>query len=124
LENGYAELASVETAMLEEFSNFEKTRSLKSNLAYACGFESMALAMGHWLIKDKEYLFAGSGARVASLILWHFVEEIEHKNVAFDAYQAVYGNYFYRVYATLFTTFHVIKHSRRAYQLMLKKEGL
>ena len=40
-------------------------------------------------MKDREFLFAGSDTRVASLILWHFVEEIEHKNVAFDAYQAM-----------------------------------
>lgn len=121
---GYPGLRDIEAQMKQEFASFEKDRSLKFNLAYACGFETMALGVGHWLVRDRDYLFAGSDTRVASLVLWHFVEEIEHKSVAFDAYQAVYGDYFYRVYATFFATLHVMKFSRRAYRLMLKKDGL
>ena len=121
---GYTELLDVEAQMTEEFAEFDQNRSLKFNLAYACGFESMALGIGHWLVRDREYLFGGSDTRVASLILWHFIEEVEHKNVAFDAYQAVYGNYFYRVFGTFYATAHVVKFSRRAYQAMLKRDGL
>lgn len=124
IENGYSELLDVEAQMQKDFSHFEKNRSHKFNLAYAAGFESMALGIGHWLVRDREYLFGKSDPRVASLILWHFVEEIEHKNVAIDAYNAVYGNYFYRVSGILFATLHVMKCSRKAYQAMLKKDGL
>jgi predicted metal-dependent hydrolase len=124
IKQGYPELLGIEEQMKADFAHFEKNRSLKFNLAYACGFESMALGIGHWLVNNRDSLFGGSDSRVASLILWHFVEEIEHKNVAFDAYQTVYGNYFYRVYGTLFATAHVVKYSRKAYQAMLKKDGL
>lgn len=121
---GYEGLRDVEAQMHEEFTRFDKERSLKFNLAYACGFESMALGIGHWLVRDREYLFGGSDTRVASLILWHFIEEVEHKNVAFDAYQAVHGGWLYRVFGTVYATAHVMKFSRRAYLLMLKKDGL
>lgn len=121
---GYTGLLDIEARMQKEFAHFDSKRSLKFNLAYACGFESMALGIGHWLVRDREYLFAGSDTRVASLILWHFIEEVEHKNVAFDAYQAVYGDYFYRLYGTLYATAHVMKFSREAYRVMLKKDGL
>lgn len=124
VENGYTELRDIEAEMKQEFGQFETQRSLKFNLAYACGFESMALGIGHWLVRDREYLFGGSDSRVASLVLWYFVEEIEHKNVAFDAYQAVYGGWLYRLYGTFYATAHVIKFSRRAYKVMLKKDGL
>ena len=124
IDKGYTELLDVEAQMKKEFAEFDQKRSLKFNLAYACGFESMALGIGHWLVRDREYLFGGSDTRVASLILWHFIEEVEHKNVAFDAYQAVYGNYFYRVFGTIYATAHVVKFSRRAYQAMLKRDGL
>ena len=124
IDQGYTELLDVEAQMKKEFAEFDQKRSLKFNLAYACGFESMALGIGHWLVRDREYLFGGSDTRVASLILWHFIEEVEHKNVAFDAYQAVYGNYFYRVFGTIYATAHVVKFSRRAYQAMLKRDGL
>lgn len=124
ISQGYPELLAIEEQMKADFAHFETNRSLTFNLAYACGFESLALGIGHWLVKNRDYLFGGSDSRVASLILWHFVEEIEHKNVAFDAYQAVYGNYFYRVFGTLFATLHVVKYSRKAYQAMLKNDGL
>ena len=84
----------------------------------------MALGIGHWLIKEREYLFGDSDSRVASLILWHFVEEIEHKNVAIDTYNHIYGDYWYRIYGMIFATLHVIKFSRKAYKVMLKKDGL
>jgi len=124
IQNGYTELVEIEHLMQETYQQLEKRRSHKFCMAYAAGFESMALAVGHWLINDRKFLFEGSDARVASLILWHFVEEIEHKNVAFDAYQAVYGGYFTRVYAMFYATLHVMKFSRLAYKVMLKKDGL
>ncbi|MFT6310448.1 MAG: putative metal-dependent hydrolase [Porticoccus sp.] len=124
IEGGYPELREIEAEFKADYLDFETNRSLKFNLAYACGFESIALALGHWLVKDREFLFANSDPRVASLILWHFVEEIEHKNVAFDAYQAVYGNYLYRIYGTIFAMRHLMKISRRAYRVLLKRDGL
>lgn len=120
---GYDEISVLEQQMLDEYTHFEKTKSLKFNLAYAAGFESMALTVGHWLIKNRDYLFGGSDSRVASLILWHFVEELEHKCAAYDAYQAAYGNYWSRLYGTLFAALHVMKFSRRGYIIMMKKDG-
>ncbi len=122
--NGYVELAEVERKLSEDYKRMEENRSLKFNLAYAAGFESMALGIGHWLIRDREHLFGDSDTKVASLILWHFVEEIEHKNVAIDAYNYVYGDYFYRIYGMLYSTFHILKYSRIAYKLMLERDGL
>lgn len=124
INNGYEDLKDIEAEMATEFASFEKERSLKFNVAYACGFETMALGIAHWLINNREELFAESDKRVSSLILWHFIEEIEHKNVAFDVYQTLYGGFFYRLYATIFAALHVIKFSRKAYQTMLKKDGL
>ena len=67
--------------------------------------------------------FGGSDSRVASLVLWHFVEEIEHKTAALDVYNAVFGDYFYRLYGLFYASFHVMAMSRRAYRSMLKKDG-
>lgn len=121
---GYDELPKLEQYMADSFAGFLKNKSLAFHLTYAAGFESMALAVGHWLINDREFLFGGADTRVASLILWHFVEEIEHKNAALDVYNAVVGKYFYRVYGLLYASFHIMFHSRRAYRSMLKADGL
>lgn len=124
IERGYPGLHEVEEQLEQSFDRLLKDKSLEWHLAYAAGFESMALAVGHWLVNNRERLFGGSDTRVASLILWHFVEELEHKNAALDVYQSVVGKYFLRVYMIWYATFHVIKYTRRSYVVMLKKDGL
>jgi uncharacterized protein len=42
-------------------------------------------------------LFAGANEKMRTLWLWHCAEETEHKAVAFDVYQAVGGNYVWRI---------------------------
>ncbi len=112
---GYPELRGHEAEMERSYARLLERRSLRFHLAYAAGFETMALAVGHWLVNDREYLFGGSDPRVASLVLWHFVEEIEHKNAALDVYNAVCGDYFYRLFGLLYASFHVMALNRRAY---------
>lgn len=89
---GYTSVARIEHTLANDYKKLALTRSLRFNLAYAEGFESMALAIGHMLIEDREHLFRHSDSNVASLVLWHFVEEIEHKNVAFNVFNHLYGS--------------------------------
>jgi len=121
---GYPQLTALEERMERAYARLLERRSLKFHLAYAAGFESMALSVGHWLVDDRDYLFGGSDARVASLILWHFVEEIEHKNAAIDVYNDVFGDYLYRIYGLFYASIHVMALSRRAYRSMLIADGV
>ncbi len=121
--NGYPELADIEAQMLEDYKRFDK-KSLNWRLAYTAGFETMTVGITEWLIGERAYLFKGADSRVASFILWHMVEETEHKNVAFDAYQHIAGRYFLRVWGTLYATWHIAKFSRKTYIKMLKQDGL
>lgn len=68
-------------------------------------------------------LFAGADTRVASFALWHMVEEVEHKRVAFDAYQAAVGNYWHRALGVLTGSMHVFLWSRKGCIVMLKADG-
>ena len=122
--NGYPELREIEAQMQRDFDRLLERKPLEFHLTYAAGFETMALAVGHWLVDERERLFGGSDPRVASLILWHFVEEIEHKNAAFDVYQRVVGRPIYRIYGLIYATLHIVMYSRRAYRAMLIKDGL
>lgn len=121
---GYRAIDVIEARLAREYAALESGRSLAFNLAYAEGFESMALAIGQMLIEDREYLFGHSESGVASLVLWHFVEEIEHKNVAFDVFDHLHGNYFRRVWGLLFALTHIFLLTRWAYQQLLKEDGL
>ncbi len=117
-------IEALQARMAADYARLGDTRSLAFNLAYAEGFESMALALGEMLIEDREHLFGGGESCVASLVLWHFVEEIEHKNVAFDVFEHVAGGYFRRVHGLLYATLHIFLLTRSGYQALLKEDGL
>lgn len=121
--NGYPQLADVESAMQKSYERIERKRSLKFRLAYTSGFEVMTPDVTRWLCDERRKLFAGSDTRVASFILWHFVEEAEHKNVAFDVYRSVYGGYVYRVIGGVYAPLHLIWYTRRGTVAMLKQDG-
>lgn len=120
--NGYPQLAVVEAQMAAEYQTLEQ-KDLRWRLAYTAGFETMTVGLTEWLIKDREFLFRDSDPAVASLILWHMVEETEHKNVALDVYQYLYGDYWPRIRGLLYAGLHVVKFTRRAYIAMLRADG-
>lgn len=119
----YPELAAVEQQLEDDYKRLQK-KSLRWRVAYTAGFETMTMGITEWLIKDRRNLFAGADPSVTSLILWHMVEETEHKNVAFDLYQDLYGAYWPRLWGLIYATYHVAKFSRLAYVLMLKRDGV
>jgi predicted metal-dependent hydrolase len=72
-------------------------RELKYHLAYIGGLESIFTPSFKLLLDNREALFSGGDARVSSLMLWHFCEEIEHRSSGIAVYNHVHGNYIYRV---------------------------
>lgn len=124
---GYPELARLEERMQAGYSRLSR-RSLRRRMAYTAGFEAMTMGVTRWLINNRVKLFGGSDTRVASFILWHFVEEAEHKCVAYDVYQAAFGGgiggYLARVIGVFHGSLDVMFSSMRGYKVILKKDGL
>ena len=123
---GYPELAGLEDRMEAAYARLS-TKSLRKRMAYTAGFEAMTMGVTRWLINNRVKLFGGSDTRVASFILWHFVEEAEHKCVAFDVYQAAFGGTLGGYVARAVGVFHgaldVMFNSMRGYKIILKKDG-
>ena len=126
-EKRYPELAELEQEMAESYRSLGK-RPLRIRMAYTAGFEAMTMGVTKWIIGRRVQLFAGADPRVTSFVLWHMVEETEHKRVAHDAYLALYGNglkaYLARARGVFHGSFDVIKFTMRGYKVMLKKDGL
>lgn len=124
--NGYPELAAIETRMTASYARLAQ-RSLRTRMAYTAGFESMTAGVTQWLVEKRVQLFGGSDARVASFILWHFVEEAEHKRVAYDVYQAAFGGRVSGYLARMVGVFHgsldVMVYSMQGYRAILKHDG-
>lgn len=123
----YPELEAIERDMQAAYGRLAQ-RPLRTRMAYTAGFESMTLGVTKWLIEQRVALFKGADTRVVSFVLWHMVEETEHKCVAYDLYQAAFGGslsgYLARAYGVFHGSLQVMWFSMRAYKAMLQHEGL
>jgi len=121
--NGYPELEELENIMAEQYARLE-TRSLRTQLAYSAGFESMTNGFTNWMITKRVALFAGASPEVSSFWLMHMVEETEHKTVAFDAYMAHSGQYWPRALGVLHGSGHLVGLGIRGMFRLLKKDKI
>lgn len=68
-------------------------------LAITAAFEHFTAVFAETLLSDdRAQALLGSG-EVRSMLLWHAIEESEHRSVAFDVYQAVGGTERRRIWA-------------------------
>lgn len=73
------------------------SKDLKFHLAFGAALEATFTPLFKMTIDYRRELFAHGDSRVASMLLWHFSEEIEHRSAAMEVYEAVYGSHWYRV---------------------------
>jgi len=121
--SGYPELAELEAQMDQVYRRLRR-QSLAYRLAYAAGFETMTQGITRWMVRNRRWLLGDSDTRIASFVMWHLVEETEHKRVAHDVYQAVHGRYWMRVWGLLRGSLQIIGFTMSGYHRMLKKDGL
>jgi predicted metal-dependent hydrolase len=122
LARGYESLRDYEATLAADYAAL-RTRPLAFRLAYAAGFETMALAIGHMLVRHRVFFFRDADPSVSSLVLWHFVEEVEHKRAAFDVYGAVVGSYRQRLRGLAYAMWHTLRRTRQAYVMLLAADG-
>jgi predicted metal-dependent hydrolase len=65
-------------------------------LAVTAANEHFTALLAEWLLAHPETL-QGAEPRLATMWQWHCAEESEHKNTAFDIYQALGGNHDWRI---------------------------
>jgi predicted metal-dependent hydrolase len=76
----------------------------KYQLAMTAAFEHFTATLGEAMLKDEADMFTEADPVMRAMFLWHGVEEVEHKAVAYDVYQtAAGGGYLSRVSALVVT---------------------
>jgi predicted metal-dependent hydrolase len=65
--------------------------------AYIANLEATFTPMFKVILDHREALFGGGDTRVASLMMWHFVEEIEHRSSGLLLYRHLMPDPWYRV---------------------------
>jgi predicted metal-dependent hydrolase len=73
------------TALRERFT------SERTNLAFTAALEHYTATLAETLLNDPDARAAIGHDGVRDLLMWHALEESEHKAVAFDVYQAMGG---------------------------------
>jgi len=81
------------------FDRLTATKSLQFRLAYIADLEATFTPSFKLMLDNEATLFRPGDERVASLFLWHFVEEVEHRSSALLIYDAVVGDSWYRIRA-------------------------
>lgn len=76
-------------AWLAARDSFIKSVHPKVQLAVTCAFEHFTALLGGYILRHPEILSTLDDDAI-KLWVWHAIEEIEHRAVAFDVYQSVY----------------------------------
>ncbi|RDH79626.1 metal-dependent hydrolase [Mycolicibacterium moriokaense] len=82
--------------VVASYDRLTATKPLEWRLAYTAVIENTFTPYFKVFLDHEDKLFAPGDERVASLFLWHFVEEIEHRSSALMVYNAVHDNFIYR----------------------------
>lgn len=93
---------------------YVKTHGIKPihRLAVTAAYEHYTAVFASILLANPQTM-AGADAQMRKIWMWHAMEESEHKAVAYDVYQAIGGNYAWRVrwfiYASIVFAFDVLR---------------
>ena len=78
-------------AWLARKNSYVKSLHPKIQLAITCAFEHFTALLGGYILRHPEVLSTLDDDAI-KLWVWHAIEEIEHRAVAFDVYQHIYGD--------------------------------
>lgn len=97
--------------------------SAKKQLAATAALEHITAILANRLLKDPALLESMDPA-VRDLWMWHAIEEIEHKAVAYDLYQDVCGDYRLRVRILLAASLALASYTSKYTWAFLKQDNL
>jgi predicted metal-dependent hydrolase len=97
LNERYPGLLDVQRRVQDSYDELYNNNTLEFNLAYMASLEACFTPFALYCIKNIESLFGDSDPRIASFMLWHLVEEFEHRTTALDIYNDVVGSHWYRL---------------------------
>jgi len=114
----------LETVIRHSLAFLRRHLHKKFQLAITVGLEHLtAIGSDALYLRDPE-LMTTERVFLADLLIWHGIEEVEHKAVAFDVYNAAGGGYFLRCFALLLATlfFAVVLAAFQLYFLYQQKQ--
>ncbi|HEX4351929.1 MAG TPA: metal-dependent hydrolase [Polyangiales bacterium] len=88
----------LERALKNRLSESKRTHSLAFRMAYTAGYEAFTYQLVCCIMNQRKRWLHGADPRLLGMLSWHAAEEVEHKSVAFDVFQAIDGGYAMRIF--------------------------
>ena len=110
--------------ILDKLLHFINKVSPRFSLALTIAIEHFTAILSHQVYKSPELFIEPVHEDFQPLFIWHAAEEIEHKGVAYDAYQEVDGSVFLRNFALATTTIGILLLIFIRIFPLLRKDGL
>ncbi|NEW39861.1 metal-dependent hydrolase [Nocardia cyriacigeorgica] len=105
----YPGLQNTLDAVIGEFDLLTEATSHNYRLAYTADLEATFTPVFKLMLDNEATLFRPGDDRVASLFIWHFVEEVEHRSSALILFNSVVGDELYRMRMAPSIFAHVMK---------------
>ncbi|MFR9751847.1 metal-dependent hydrolase [Nocardia sp. 004] len=83
--------------VISAFDRLTVNTSIDYRLAYTADLEATFTPVFKLMLDNEAALFRSGDDRVASLFIWHFVEEVEHRSSALIIFDSVVGSDTYRM---------------------------
>lgn len=96
LGHGYPGLQARVDRLAADFRDYLTNRSDRFRVGFVEGFESYTTQGALEILESRVCDHPRTHPSFGHLFRWHMLEEIEHRTVAFDIYQHLYGDYLYR----------------------------
>jgi predicted metal-dependent hydrolase len=93
---GYPGLEARIARLHADLEGFLTDRDDRFRIGFIEGFEANTTQGALMLLGSGVFEHPQTQTDFGLLFKWHMLEEIEHRNIAFDVYQHLYGDYFYR----------------------------
>ena len=124
IEYGYPGIRDF-NAMLRQFRVFaRKYLPTSFRLAITAAAEHYTASLAYLFTHIRPDILMHMPVEFRGLLLYHAMEEIEHKSVCFDLYQNVSGSYLLRIFGFFFITVDFIANVYLRMRYMLKRDGL
>ena len=96
LQRGYPGLRGRFDQLKGDFDRFLDTKGDKWCVGFVEGFEAYTTQSALRSLNSRIFEHPRTDPHFGALFRWHMTEEIEHRNVAFDIYQHLYGGSVFR----------------------------
>jgi predicted metal-dependent hydrolase len=97
LQLGYPGLRERFDRLKNDFDRFLSSKGDRWCVGFVEGFEAYTTQSALKALDSSLFDHPKTDQRFGRLLKWHLTEEIEHRHVAFDIYEHLYGDYLFRV---------------------------